>query len=110
MSEGVILLVEDDPKLAELAKLQLERSEFTNEVVLARDGVEAIDYVLDGGREAYRMPCLVLLDLRMPSMDGLEVLRKMRAEERTRFVPVVMLSTSVHPDDVRIAYEEGANA
>ena len=110
MNEGVILLVEDDPNLAELSKLGLLEAEFTNEVVLARDGVEAIDYLLEEGREAHQMPCLVLLDLQMPRIDGFEVLRQMRSDERTRLVPVVMLSTSVHPDDVRIAYEEGANA
>jgi two-component system, response regulator len=110
MNEGVILLVEDDPSIAELAKLQLEQAEFTNEVVLARDGVEAIDYLFEGGREAHQMPCLVLLDLHMPRMDGLEVLRRMRSSALIRFVPVVMLSSSDHPDDVRGAYEEGANA
>ncbi len=110
MNEGVILLVEDDPSIAELAKLQLEQAEFTNEVVVARDGVEAVDYLLGGGREANLMPCLVLLDLHMPRMGGLEVLRRMRSDERTRFVPVVMLSSSDDPKDVRGAYEEGANA
>jgi two-component system response regulator len=110
MNEGVILLVEDDPNIAELAKLSLEQTEFTNKVVLARDGVEAIEYLLEGGREEHQMPCLVLLDLHMPRIDGFGVLRKMRADERTRLVPVVMLSSSDHPDDVRTAYEEGANA
>jgi len=110
MNEGLILLVEDDPSIAELGKLQLEQAEFTTEVVLARDGVEAIDYLFEGGREAHQMPCLVLLDLHLPRMDGLEVLRNMRSDERTRFVPVVMLSSSDHPDDVRGAYQEGANA
>jgi two-component system, response regulator len=110
VNEGVILLVEDDPSIAELAKLRLEQAEFTNEVLVARDGLEAVDYLLGGGREAHQMPCLVLLDLHMPRMGGLDVLRKMRSEERTRFVPVVMLSSSDHPDDVRGAYEEGANA
>ena len=110
MNEGVILLVEDDPNIAELAKLQLEQAEFTNEVVLARDGVEAVGYLLGGGREAHQMPCVVLLDLHMPRMGGLDVLRRMRSDDRTRFVPVVMLSSSDHPKDVRSAYEEGANA
>ena len=110
MNEGVILLVEDDPNLAEMSKLSLEQAEFTNEVVLARDGEEAIDYLLEEGREAHQMPCLVLLDLHMPRMDGLGVLRKMRADERTRLVPVVMLTSSDRPEDVRTAYEEGANA
>jgi two-component system response regulator len=109
MNEGVILLVEDDPSIAELVKLQLEQAEFTNEVVLARDGLEALNYLFESGREAHQMPCLVLLDLQMPRMDGLEVLRRIRAEERTRFVPVVMLSSD-HPADVRSAYDEGANA
>src|SRR5215203_3480346 len=104
MNEGIILLVEDDPSIAELAKLQLEQAEFTNEVVLARDGVEALDYLLEASREAHQMPCLVLLDVHMPRMGGLEVLRRMRSSERTRFVPVVMLSSSDHPDDVRGAY------
>jgi two-component system response regulator len=110
MNEGVILLVEDDPNLAEMSKLGLEQAEFTNEVMLARDGEEAIDYLLEEGREAHQMPCLVLLDLHMPRMDGLGVLRKMRADERTRLVPVVMLTSSDRPEDVRTAYEEGANA
>ena len=110
MNEGVILLVEDDPNLAEMSKLGLEQAEFTNEVVLARDGEEAIDYLLEEGREAHQMPCLVLLDLHKPRMDGLGVLRKMRADERTRLVPVVMLTSSDRPEDVRTAYEEGANA
>ena len=110
MNEGVILLVEDDQSLAELSKLGLEQAEFTNEVVLARDGEEAVEYLLAEGREAQEMPCLVLLDLHMPRMDGFGVLRRLRSEERTRLVPVVMLSSSDHPEDVRTAYEEGANA
>jgi two-component system response regulator len=110
MNEGVILLVEDDQSLAELSKLGLLEAEFTNEVVLARDGEEAVEYLLAEGREAQEMPCLVLLDLHMPRMDGFGVLRRLRSEERTRLVPVVMLSSSDHPEDVRTAYEEGANA
>ena len=110
MNEGVILLVEDDQNFAELAKLGLEQAEFTNEVVLARDGEEAVEYLLADGREADEMPCLVLLDLHMPRLDGFGVLRRMRSDARTRLVPVVMLSSSDHPEDVRTAYEEGANA
>jgi len=110
VNDGVILLVEDDPNLAELVKLQLKQDEFTNEVVVACDGVEAIYYLLEEGRKAHQMPCLVLLDLHMPRMDGFGVLRKMRSDERTRLVPVVMLGSSNHHVDVRVAYEEGANA
>ena len=79
-------------------------------VVLARDGVEAIDYLLSPERSAADMPHLVLLDLNMPRLDGFEVLEKMRREERTRFIPVVMLISSDHPEDVRRAYELGANS
>jgi CheY-like chemotaxis protein len=110
MNGGVILLVEDNEDFADLAVRVLEREEFTNEVVVARDGVEATDYLFELGRQAWQMPCLVLLDLHMPRMDGLGVLTKMRSEERTRHVPVVMLTSSAHPDDVRAAYEAGANS
>jgi two-component system response regulator len=74
------------------------------------DGVEAIDYLLSPERSAADMPHLVLLDLNMPRLDGFEVLEKMRREERTRFIPVVMLTSSDHPEDVRRAYELGANS
>jgi CheY-like chemotaxis protein len=110
MPHGLILLVEDDSSIAQLTRACLLRGEgATNEVVLARDGVEAIDYLFDPEQEARQMPGLVLLDLQMPRMDGFEVLRKMRAAERTRFVPVVMLTSSVRPEDVRMAYGLGAN-
>jgi two-component system, response regulator len=82
---------------------------FTEEVVLARDGVEAIEYLFSPERSAEDMPRLVLLDLNMPRLDGFEVHKKMRADVRTRFVPVVMLTSSDHPEDVRRAYKLGAN-
>lgn len=109
MNNGVILLVEDDPNLAQLAVAFLQQEEFTDEVVLACDGVEACDYLFHLERDATDMPGLVLLDINMPRLDGFGVLRKMRAAERTRCVPVVMLSSSVHPEDVRNAYRLGAN-
>lgn len=110
MPHGVILLAEDEANFAELTKASLLKGEgVINEVVLARDGVEAIEYLSDPERGPSGMPGLVLLDLNMPRMDGFGVLRKMRAAERTRFVPVVMLTSSVHPEDVRMAYCLGAN-
>jgi two-component system, response regulator len=110
MPHGLILLVEDNTLAAELTMACLLRGEgATNEVVIARDGVEAIDYLFDPEREASGLPGLVLLDLQMPRMDGFGVLRKMRAAELTRFVPVVMLTSSVRPEDVRMAYSLGAN-
>jgi two-component system, response regulator len=107
---GVILLVDDDARFAELTRAFLLKGEAgTTEVVVARDGVEAIEYLFHPERGPSEMPGLVLLDLNMPRMDGFGVLRKMRAAERTMFVPVVMLTSSVHPEDVRSAYGLGAN-
>jgi two-component system, response regulator len=109
MKNGLILLVEDNPVSAELALGFLRMEGFTDEVVLARDGVEAIDYLFHTQQSAEEMPRLVLLDLNLPRIDGFGVLKKIRQEERTKFIPVVMLTASSHPDDVRRAYELGAN-
>src|SRR5215210_8175734 len=110
MVHRVILLVDDDASFAELTMACLLNGEGTaDEVILTHDGVEAIDYLFRPEREASGMPGLVLLDLQMPRMDGFGVLRKMRAAERTRFVPVVILTSSVDPEDVRMAYTLGAN-
>ena len=110
MARRVILLVDDDARFAKLIKTFLLRGkEGTNEVVVARDGVEAIEHLFHPERGPSEMPGLVLLDLNMPQMDGFGMLRKMRAAERTMFVPVVMLTSSVNPEDVRSAYCLGAN-
>ena len=110
VAHGVILLVDDDANFAELTKAILLQGEgVTDEVLLARDGVEAIEYLFHPERAATDMPGLVLLDLNMPRMDGFRVLSKMRAAEQTMFVPVVILTSSVHPEDVRSAYGLGAN-
>jgi two-component system, response regulator len=103
-------LVEDDPRSAELAVTYLKVEGFADEVVVARNGVEAINYLLSPEQSAASMPRLVLLDPNMPRLNGFEVLKRMRADERTRFVPVVMLTSSDHPEDVRRAYELGANS
>lgn len=103
-------MVEDDPRSAELSVTFLQVEGFADEVVLARDGVEAINYLLSPERSAAEMPRLVLLDLDMPRLNGFEVLKRMRADERTRFVPVVMLTSSDRPEDVLRAYELGANS
>ena len=87
----------------------LQNEGVANEVVLARDGVEAVEHLFHPGRAAPQMPDLVLLDLNMPRMDGFWVLRKMRAAERTRFIPVVIMTSSVDPEDVSMAYTLGAN-
>jgi two-component system response regulator len=104
------LLVDDDENFAELTRaILLQGEEVTDEVLLAHDGVEAIEYLFHPERIATQMPGLVFLDLSMPRMDGFRVLSKMRATEQTMFIPVVILSSSVHPEDVRSAYGLGAN-
>ena len=111
MAHKSILLVDDDANFAELTKACLLHGDgVANEVVIVRDGVEAVEHLFPpGGGAPEEMPGLVLLDLHMPRMDGLWVLRKMRAAERTRFVPVVITTSSVDPEDVRMAYTLGAN-
>jgi len=111
VAHGIILVVDDDAKFAELTRnILLQGEGITDEVLLARDGVEAIEYLFHPGRAATEMPGLVLLDLSMPRMDGFRVLSKMRAAEQTMFIPVVILTSSVHPEDVRSAYGLGANS
>jgi two-component system response regulator len=111
MTHKSILLVDDDANFAELTKACLLHGEgVANEVVIARDGVEAVEDLFHPGRAApEEMPALVLLDLNMPRMDGFWVLRKMRAAESTRFIPVVIMTSSVDPEDLRMAYTLGAN-
>jgi two-component system response regulator len=109
VNEGLKLLVEDDRRSAELAVTFLHVEAFTDKVALPRDGVEAIDYLFSPERSAAELPRLVLLDLNMPGLDVMEVLKKVCQEERTRFVPVVMLTSSDHREDVLRAHELGAN-
>jgi two-component system response regulator len=110
VADGIILLVDDDANFAELTRaILLQGEEVTDEVLLAHDGVEGSEYLFHPERAATEMPSLVLLDLSMPRMDGFRVLSKMRAAEQTMFIPVVILSSSIHPEDVRSAYGLGAN-
>jgi two-component system, response regulator len=110
----VILLVEDNPNDVELTLRAFERSSVGNEIVVARDGEQAIDYLFSTGRHADRAPALmpevVLLDMRLPKIDCLGVLRRMRADERTRRLPVVILTSSKEEKDVRTSYDLGANS
>jgi CheY-like chemotaxis protein len=108
-----VLLAEDSAKDVELTLEALAEHRLANEVVVARDGAEAWDYLKCQGRFASRPagnPAVVLLDLKMPKMDGLEVLRNMRADESLRSVPVVMLTSSSEERDVVQSYELGVNA
>ena len=105
--DHTILLVEDTPDDVELTRRAFQKSNIVNEVVVARDGQEALDYLLATGAS---LPDLVLLDLKLPKIGGLEVLRRMRAEEETKRLPVVILTTSNEEKDVISSYDLGANS
>jgi two-component system response regulator len=108
-----ILLVEDSPADVEIARRALRESAAPVELIVVRDGQEALDYLLREGRHAadaaWRMPDLVLLDLNLPRLTGRDVLQRLRATEAFRSVPVVVLTTSKRPEDVRDLYAAGAN-
>jgi CheY-like chemotaxis protein len=110
----IILLVEDNPDDEALAIRALKRHHIGNEIVVARDGVEALEYLFCTGRYADRdvnnNPSVVLLDLKLPRVDGLEVLRQLRDDPRTRFLPVVVLTTSSEEQDVINSYSLGCNS
>ena len=110
--EPVILLVEDNPKDEALTLRALKKANIGNRVVVKRDGVEAIDYLLGSGEGGSdnEMPQLILLDLKLPKVDGHEVLRRIRGDERTRLLPVVILTTSVEDRDRLQGYRLGANS
>jgi two-component system response regulator len=108
MSERVILLVEDNPDDEALMLRAFQRSKLANRIDVARDGVEALAYL--SGPSAPPLPMLVILDLKLPKVDGLEVLRRVRAEERTRMLPVVVLTSSREEQDLVESYRLGANS
>lgn len=108
-----ILLVEDDARDLELTLVALERSQLANEVIVVRDGAEALDYLRREGAHAERgegNPAVVLLDLKLPKVNGLEVLRSVRATESLKSIPVVMLTSSQAESDVVESYALGVNA
>lgn len=110
---GKILLVEDDPRDVELTLTALTENHLTNEVVVARDGAEALDYLyrrgVHGSREAGN-PAVMLLDLKLPKVDGLEVLKRVKADPDLKTIPVVMLTSSREEQDLAESYDSGANA
>jgi two-component system response regulator len=114
MSSKVILLVEDNQDDEELAMMALRKGHLANEVVVARDGAEALDYLFATGPfEGVKTPTrpqLVLLDLKLPKVDGLEVLQRLRADKRTALLPVVILTSSKEQEDVMRGYALGANS
>ena len=114
MAEKIILLVEDDPDDEALARRALKKNNIKNEVVVAHDGIEALDYLFGrgayAGRDLNEIPQVILLDLKLPKMNGLEVLREIRADERTKLLPVVILTTSKEEQDIINSYSLGANS
>ena len=114
MSEKVILLVEDNPDDEELTLRALKKNNIQNDVVIARDGAEAIEYLFGegkyAGRDISQVPSVTLLDLKLPKVDGLEVLKRIREHEQTKFLPVVILTSSKEEQDLIKGYSLGANS
>ncbi|MGE5504372.1 MAG: response regulator [Actinomycetota bacterium] len=107
MTVRPVLLVEDNPDDEALTMRALAKNHIQNEVVVARDGVEALDFLMDGAKPA---PAVVLLDLKLPKVDGIEVLRRMRGIDKTRTTPVVILTSSKEEKDIISGYSLGANS
>lgn len=110
---GRILLVEDDPKDIDLTLAALGEYKLANEVIVVRDGAEALDYLHTKGNyrsRARENPAVVLLDLKLPKVDGLEVLREIRSDERLKYIPVVVLTSSREDRDMVASYKLGVNA
>ena len=109
-----ILLVEDNADDVELTLRAFRKSDLVNTVTVARDGVEALDYLLATGSHADRagnqLPDLVLLDIKLPRVDGLQVLERLRANPRTKLLPIVVLTSSIEPKDLLTCYRLGANS
>jgi two-component system response regulator len=114
MEDKVILLVEDNPDDEALTLRAFKKNNIKNGVVVARDGAEALDYLFGTGRHAGRditdLPQVMLLDLKLPKVDGLEVLRRVRATEHTRLLPVVILTSSKEEQDLMTGYRLGCNS
>jgi two-component system response regulator len=109
MTNRPILLVEDNPDDEALTLRALRKNNIPNEVTVARDGAEALEILFPAGGSGGIVPGLILLDLKLPKVDGLEVLRRIRADTRTRIVPIVVLTSSKLEDDVLASYHSGAN-
>jgi len=114
MKNKVILLVEDNPSDVKLTKRALEQNQIANKLIVAEDGREALDYLLGlgqyAGRDVRDFPAVVLLDLKLPRIDGLEVLKEIRANEHTMLIPVVILTSSDQEKDLIASYKLGANS
>jgi two-component system, response regulator len=111
MKPKVILLVEDNPSDIDLTKRAIKKARIVNELVVAHDGQEALDYLFEtAGHETAPLPAVILLDLKLPGVDGLEVLRRVRGDNRTRRLPIVVLTSSREEQDIAASYDVGANS
>lgn len=114
MESKSILIVEDNPDDEILMLRALKKNNIANDVIVVRDGVEALDYLFGTGayvgRDLNSMPQLMLLDLKLPKIDGLEVLKRVREDERTKYIPIVVLTTSAEQKDIIGSYNLGANS
>jgi two-component system, response regulator len=110
MTSRTILLVEDNPDDEALTLRAFKKSGISNEVVVMRDGAEALGYLFPADGADVPLPALILLDLNLPKVGGLEVLRRMRSDERTNMIPVVVLTSSKLEEDILVSYRNGANA
>jgi len=114
MEQKYILLVEDNPDDVELTLLAFKKYNIKNDLVVIQDGAEALDYLFAkgayAGRDLSNMPAVILLDLKLPKIGGLEILRRIRADERTKFLPVVILTSSKEEQDLINGYKFGANS
>jgi two-component system response regulator len=114
MKEKAILLVEDNPNDVKLTLHALKKNNIANQVIVAEDGVEALEYLFGEGayadRDVTQLPSLVLLDLKLPRLDGLDVLKRLRADERTKLLPIVILTSSREEQDLIAGYSLGANS
>lgn len=114
INDKFILLVEDNADDITLTKRAFKKSRLVNEIVVAQDGAEALDYLFGEGQYAERdtryMPEIILLDIKLPKVDGLEVLKRLRTDERTRLLPVIVLTSSHEQEDILRSYKLGANS
>jgi len=114
MNDKIILLVEDNPDDEELTIRSLRRAKITNDIPVARDGQEALDFVYCEGKYADRdknkIPAVILLDLKLPKLNGLDVLKRLRSDPRTLLIPVVVLTSSSEEEDMLQSYKNGANS
>ena len=114
MNKKIRLLVEDNPDDVTLTLRALKKNNILNEVVVAKDGVEALDYLFGSGdyagRDTSLMPVVTLLDLKLPKLDGMEILKRVRGNERTKLIPIVILTSSKEENDLINGYSLGANS